>query len=161
MIILIMGVSGSGKTTIGEQLAASLGWPFFDADSFHPPANIEKMRRGIPLNDADRAPWLDAIRARMDDLIRRGEPAVITASALKEAYRERLGVDRPEVRLVHLKGDFDLIRERMAQRADHFMPPDLLASQFETLEEPSGALTVDIAQPPEAIVAQIRQSLNL
>ncbi len=161
MIILLMGVSGSGKTTIGEGLADSLGWPFFDADSFHPPANVEKMRQGIPLTDADRLPWLDAIRAKMDGLIARGESAVITASALKQRYRDRLGVDRPEVRLVYLKGDYEQIRQRMEDRQDHFMPPDLLRSQFETLEEPIGALALDITPPPERIVATIREGLGL
>lgn len=161
MIILLMGVAGSGKTTIGELLAADLGWPFFDADSFHPTANVEKMSRGIPLTDADRLPWLDAIRAKMDDLLRRGESAVITSSALKESYRDRLGVDRPGVRLVHLTGDYDLILRRMQERADHFMPPELLRSQFDTLEAPRDALTLDIALPPEEIAAAIRRELGV
>jgi gluconokinase len=118
------------------------------------------MSRGIPLTDADRLPWLDAIRARMDDLIQRSESAVITSSALKESYRDRLGVDRPGVRLVHLTGGYDLILSRMQGR-EHFMPPDLLRSQFEALEAPRDALTVDITPPPEEIVATIRRELGV
>lgn len=160
MIVIIMGVSGSGKTTIGERLAERLGWPFYDGDDFHPPANRDKMARGIALTDADRAPWLAALRDRIDELSRAGRPAVIACSALKRAYREMLSVDRADVRLVYLKGDYDLIRRRMETRAGHFMNVDLLMSQFDTLEEPANALVVDASQPSENIVDLIEKELN-
>jgi gluconokinase len=159
--IIIMGVSGSGKTTIGEKLAAELGWSFRDADDFHPPANVAKMAAGTPLDDRDRAPWLAAIRAHIEASLARGESTIVTCSALKERYRDVLVSDPARVTLVHLVGDFDLIRERMEQRTDHFFKPELLRSQFETLEPPDDAIVVDIAQSPEAIVAEVRQRLGI
>jgi gluconokinase len=156
-----MGVAGSGKTTIGRALAASLGWNFRDADEFHPPANIAKMSAGQPLTDADRAPWLAAIRAHLDEKITRGENAVVTCSALKENYRAQLVTDPARVKLVHLTGDPALLASRIAGRTDHFMKPGMLASQLAALEPPRDALTVDVAAAPEKIVAEIRRALSL
>jgi gluconokinase len=161
MIIILMGVSGSGKTTIGEQLAQALSWPFYDADQFHPPANVAKMQQGIPLTDEDRWPWLQALRAHIETCIHQSISAVLACSALKQAYREHLITDEAEVKLVYLKGDYDLIQERLAQRRGHFMPPGLLASQFAALEEPEQGVVVDIGPPPETIVALIREQLRV
>jgi gluconokinase len=159
MVVLLMGVTASGKTTVGRMLGAALGYPFYDADDFHPPANIEKMRRGIPLTDADRRPWLEALR----DLVRRSlaenRDAVLACSALKDAYRRYLLIDA-RVTLVYLKADVDLIRQRLQQRRGHFMSPALLESQFATLEEPTDALWVDAALPPREIVRTIRHRLQ-
>ena len=160
MIILVMGVSGSGKTTVGQRLADRLGWPFFDGDDFHPQANIDKMACGEPLTDEDRWPWLDALGDLMDTLTEEGRSAVIACSALKKAYRQRLSGGRPAVTIVYLKGTFDLIRSRMAMRA-HFFRPELLQSQFDALEEPDDALTVPVDAPPEAIVQTIRDALGV
>jgi len=159
MVIVLMGVAGSGKTTIGLALAAQLGWTFRDADEFHPPANVEKMSRGLPLTDRDRQPWLAAIRAHIDQTLARGENTIVTCSALKEHYRRIIVPDPARVTLVHLTGDFALIAARMRAREGHFMKPAMLSSQFADLEPPRDALAVDIAQPPEAIVAQIRRAL--
>ena len=156
-----MGVSGVGKTTVGEMLARDLGWPFYDADELHPTANVEKMRRGIALTDADRAPWLAAIRELIRELRRAGRSAVIACSALKQSYRDYLTEQRPDVRVVYLKGDFELIHRRLVRRTGHFMNPDLLASQFATLEEPEGVLPVHAARPPAEIVAEIEQGLGI
>jgi gluconokinase len=153
-----MGVSGSGKTTVGKLLAAELGWEFLEADDFHPPANIDKMRRGVPLDDADRDPWLAAMAEALEARVRAGRNAVLACSALKEAYRKRLRVS-PDVRVVYLKGSFEEIEERLGDRRGHFFSPDLLDSQFEALEEPSDASVVDISNPPEAIVRQIKRTL--
>src|SRR5687767_14336865 len=135
MVIILMGVTASGKTTVGRMLAVELAYRFYDADDFHPRANIDKMRRGIALDDADRRPWLKAL----SDLVRRclagHTDAVLACSALKQSYRRSLLID-PQVRLVYLKADHGLIRQRLRQRQGHFMNPDLLASQFATLEEP-------------------------
>jgi gluconokinase len=161
LVVLIMGVTGSGKTTIGRLLAAELGWTFRDADEFHPAANIAKMSRGAPLDDADRTPWLAAIHAFIDQTLARGGRAVVTCSALKENYRRILVSDRAQVKLVHLAGDFALIHRRLRERSSHFMKPEMLPSQFATLEPPANALTIDIAQSPDAIVAEIRRKLNL
>lgn len=161
MILLLMGVAGSGKTTIGRQLAASLGWTFRDADDFHPAANIAKMSAGLPLTDADRAPWLAAIRECIEGYLVRGENAVVTCSALKERYRRQLVTDPERVKLVFLGGDFDLILKRLNQRKDHFMKPEMLRSQFEALEAPRDALRIDVAAAPDAIVARIRESFTL
>lgn len=161
MVILLMGVAGCGKTTIGLALAAELGWSFRDADDFHPPENVAKMSSGIPLTDRDRAPWLAAIRAHIDGCVARGESAVLTCSALKERYRAVLRGDPAHVKLVHLAGDFAVILERITARQGHFMKPEMLTSQFEALEPPKDALVIDVAQTPEAIVAQIRRALGL
>ena len=154
-----MGVSGSGKTTVGKLLASELGWEFLEADDLHPPANIEKMQRGIPLDDADRDPWLDAIAKGLDTRVRAGRNAVLACSALKHAYRQRLRVS-PDVRFVYLKGSFEEIEERLGDRRGHFFSPDLLESQFEALEEPLDALVVDVSDPPETIVRQIMRTLE-
>jgi len=161
MIIILMGVSGSGKTTIGERLAQTLGWPFYDGDQFHPPANIAKMQQGMPLADADRWPWLQALRTHIETCICQGVSAVLACSALKQGYPEYLVIDETEVKLVYLKGDYDLIHERLAHRRGHFMPPELLASQFAALEEPEQGVVVDIVHPPETIVALIREQLRV
>lgn len=161
MIIILMGVSGSGKTTIGQRLAEALGWPFYDGDQFHPQANIAKMQQGMPLTDEDRWPWLQALQAHIATCIQQRVSAVLACSALKQVYRGSLLIDEVEVRLVYLKGDYDLIQTRLAQRQGHFMPPALLASQFAALEEPERGVVVDIRHPPETIVAQIRQQLGV
>jgi gluconokinase len=161
MVIVLMGVAGSGKTTIGQKLAADLGWTFHDADEFHPPENIAKMSAGIPLTDRDRAPWLAAIRAHIDACLARGQGAVVTCSALKAAYRAVLVADPATVKLVHLTGDFALLAARIGGRQGHFMKPEMLRSQLETLEAPSDALAVDITPPPQEIVAEIRRALSL
>ena len=161
MIIVLMGVSGAGKTSVGVQLADDLGWPFYDGDTFHPKANVEKMRQDIPLTDADRFPWLTALRRLIDDLTRQETSAVVTCSALKQAYRDRL-LDGPgDIREVFLKGDFAFIQERMQKRSGHYFKADLLHSQFDALEEPDSGLVIDIAQPLEVMVQQIRQALGV
>jgi gluconokinase len=160
-IIVVMGVSGAGKTTVGQLLAEDLGWPFYEGDDYHPQANVEKMSQGIPLTDEDRAVWLDRLRALIDGLLAAGGSAVVACSALKRSYRQHLGRDRPAVRFVYLKGSQQLIRRRMEERQDHFMEEDLLADQFETLEEPSDMLTVSVDKEPDDIVAEIRARLDL
>jgi len=161
MVIILMGVSGSGKTTIGQLLAQRLSWTFYDGDDFHPSANVEKMRNGIPLTDDDRDSWLTALQQLIDTLLQQHRSAVLVCSALKHSYRVRLQRHLQDVRFVYLKGDYDLIRQRLATRQGHFMQADLLGSQFATLEEPQGVFTVDIDQSPEAIVACIREALLL
>lgn len=159
MILIVMGVTGSGKTTIGRLLAADLGWTFYEGDDFHPSANVEKMSRGIPLDDADRLPWLDRLRAVIERCTAAGESAVIACSALKESYRRRLADGLAEVRFIYLKGEPRLIAERVAHRAGHFAGTALLPSQFATLEPPADAITVDVAGEPAEIVARIRAAL--
>jgi gluconokinase len=136
VIVIIAGVSGSGKTTVGALLAGRLGWPFADADDFHPAANVEKMRAGIPLTDADRQPWLRAIVAWMDEHIARGESAVVGCSALRRSYRDELLVGRPEARMVFLATDREVLARRLAARVGHFFPEQLLASQLAAVEPP-------------------------
>ena len=159
MILILMGVSGSGKTTIGRILAHDLGWPFYDADDLHPQANIDKMHRGEPLTDADRAPWLDALHDLIAPLDRDGASAVLACSALKRTYRDRLAARIAGARFVYLRGDASLLRLRLARRTGHFMPIDLLQSQLDALEEPEGALVVDIDAAPEEIAARIKGEL--
>jgi gluconokinase len=162
MIVVLMGVTGSGKTTVGKVLSSGLGWTFLDADDFHPAANVEKMHRGIPLTDADRRPWLEALRRRIDEASARGENIVLACSALKHAYQDYLQQHDPaNVRYVHLRGSEELIRQRLATRTEHFMNPGLLHSQFETLEPPEHALQIDITPGPEAIAAEIRRRFGL
>lgn len=156
-IILLMGVAGSGKTTIGQKLATELGWPYHEADDFHRVANQAKMARGIPLDDADRAPWLAAIRAAMDDCLAAGRSAVFTCSALKEKYRQVLLANTRAVSLVYLAGDPATIQARVSQRQGHYLKANLVQSQFEALEVPANALTLDTAQPPGKLVAEIRR----
>ncbi len=158
-----MGVSGSGKTTIGEALARRLGWLFADADTFHPPENIAKMSAGHPLDDNDRAPWLAAIGARIDQWRGRGESGVVTCSALKRRYRDVIVGNRPDVRLVHLDGGRELIAGRLGGRQGHFMPSALLDSQFEALEPPGAdehPLIVSIDRPVAAIVEALVMALS-
>ncbi|HUJ95661.1 MAG TPA: gluconokinase [Terriglobales bacterium] len=162
VIVIVMGVEGSGKTTVGALLAQELGWEFADADSFHSPENIEKIRRGIPLNDADRAPWIEAMRKAIVRWIGDRRNAVLACSALKRAYRERLWVG-PEVKLVYLKGTFELIAQRLKARHGHFAGEQILTSQFADLEEPQdeAAVTVDVSHTPEQLVAEIETQLKL
>jgi len=160
MFIIIMGVSGSGKTTIGKALAKSLGYSFYDGDDFHPPANVAKMAKGIPLTDEDRAGWLQEMAAVIAKGLVRGEDGVIACSALKEKYREVLRVDPRQVRLVYLKGSYETIKTRMKKRQGHFMNAALLQSQYETLEEPGDALVVDVSRTPEEIVQNILLNLS-
>jgi gluconokinase len=153
--IVLMGVSGSGKTTVGIALAAKLGWGFYDADNFHTPRNISKMGNGIPLTDADRIPWLRRLHTLISACLAQSKPGVLACSALKEEYRQILLPKDQDVLLVYLKGNYRLIWSRMAYRPDHYMKPEMLKSQFDALEEPGNALTIDIHQPVEKIVTTI------
>jgi len=155
-----MGVAGSGKTTIGRMLAAALGTGFTDADEFHSPASVEKMRAGVALTDADREPWLRATKESIDERKRAGENHVFACSALKVRYRELLGTGDPQVKLVYLKGDAGLIAQRLDRRVGHFFDPALLASQFEALEEPRDALALDISEAPDVLVSRIVAALR-
>ena len=158
MIMVLMGVTGSGKSTVGKLLARQLGWQFFEGDDFHSPANIEKLRRGEPLNDADRGPWLEAIREVIRAAIDRGENAVIACSALKQSYRKLLQI-REQVSFVYLKASMALVKDRLKNRVGHFMNPDLVQSQFDTLEAPEDALQIDAGSTPAEIVQVIRNRL--
>jgi gluconokinase len=160
MIVIVMGVVGAGKTTVGTLLANELGWEFVDGDTFHSPENIEKIRQGIPLSDADRAPWLEAIHDAIVRWLAQKHNIVLACSALKRAYREQLCIS-PEVTLVYLKGTYDQISSRLHSRQGHFASELILASQFATLEEPLDATTVDVSQTPEEIVTEIRRCLGL
>jgi len=155
-----MGVSGSGKSVVGQALAAALGWPFLDADDFHPEANVAKMAAGTPLTDDDRWPWLDRLAAEMGAINARGASAVLACSALRQAYRDRL-VPAGDVRFVYLKGDHETIAARIAGRRHRYMPATLLASQFATLEEPPDALVVDVRLPVAAQVEAIAAAFGL
>ena len=155
-----MGVEGSGKTTVGKLLAQELGWRFVDADDFHSASNKEKMSRGIPLDDADRGPWLRAIHDFIASQLEQGHNLVLACSALKQSYREQLG-KRLEMKVVYLKGSFDLFYSRLQERQGHFARESLLASQFESLEEPADAITIDASLPGTEIVRQIKSMLRL
>lgn len=159
MIIVVMGVSGSGKTTIGTMLADAIRCPFLEGDSLHSKENIEKMRHGIPLTDSDRVPWLAAIHTHILKFFKRGETLVVVCSALKQQYREFLTQGVP-ITWVYLKGSPGLIHSRMKHRPNHFMKADMLPSQFDALEEPSDAIVVDISRSPSAIVSQILGQLR-
>ena len=162
--LVLMGVSGSGKSTVGETLAARLGWPYEDADQFHPASNVAKMSAGHPLTDEDRWPWLKAIATEIDRVCDAGGRVVIGCSALKRAYRDVLSHHRTDIRLVYLKGTQALIAERLGRRKGHFMPPGLLASQFNTLEPPTSdehPVTVSIDAPVDDIVDTILRQLKL
>ena len=162
-VLVVMGVSGSGKSTIGTQLALQLRWDFEDGDWFHPVRNIDKMHQGIPLTDEDRAPWLIAIADFIDTTRSAGGHAVVACSALKRRYRTVIIGNRPDVRLIYLKGDIELIGRRITARHEHFMPKSLLESQFDALEEPGpdeNPIVVSIAPRPREIVAEILADLN-
>ena len=160
-LVFIIGVSGSGKTTIGQRLADELDWDFHDADDFHPASNVEKMKHGIPLTDEDRAPWLDAIARFACELMAAGRRAVFACSALKQSYRDRLRID-DTVRFVFLDGPPELLRARIESRHHHFMPESLLASQLDALEPPGPEVPrVDVDDPPARIVQEIRSALGL
>jgi gluconokinase len=163
-VVIVMGVSGCGKSTIGALLASRLRWEFKDADWFHPASNVEKMHNGIPLTDEDRGPWLEAVAAWIDKTRRSGGYGIVACSALKRRYRDVLIGDRADVRLVYLKGEETLIARRIATRHEHFMPRGLLHSQFEALEEPGldeKPITVSIEPPPREIVGQILSAMSM
>jgi gluconokinase len=160
VIVVVMGVCGCGKSTVGAALAQSLQWPFLDADDFHPAASVAKMSAGTPLTDEDRWPWLDRVAAELKEILDRGGHAVLACSALKQAYRDRLA-RAGDVRFVHLTGDYDTIASRLQSRQHRYMPVTLLASQFATLERPAEALEVDIRESVEAQVAVIRAAFGL
>jgi gluconokinase len=163
VIVIILGVSGVGKTTVGKLLARELGWRFIEGDDFHPAANIEKMRSGHPLTDEDRWPWLDCLRKQIEQLLSLRENAVLVCSALKRAYRDRLRVS-DEVKFVFLRGDHAVVEKQLHNRHGHFMDANLLQSQFDDLEEPQPAenvLTIELGRTPEEIVERIKAKLNL
>jgi gluconokinase len=157
---MLMGVAGSGKTTIGRMLAEQLGWKFVDADDLHSPANVAKMSRGIPLTDADREPWLHAIRETVTALLRDGYNVVLACSALKKRYRDELS-QIPGLQTVYLEGSYDVIAARLQHREHHYAHADLLPSQFNTLEEPDDATVIDVSASPAEIVTDIRRRLHI
>ncbi len=163
MILVIMGVSGSGKTSVGRRLAESLGWPFIEGDDFHPPENVAKMAAGVPLDDNDRWPWLDRLAEEISAIAARGDNAVLACSALKQAYRDRLVSKAPPgaVRFVHLTGTYEQIAERMAKRKHRYMPASLLASQFAALEPPADAIVIGMEECVGDRVAAIRDAVGV
>ncbi len=158
-IVVVMGVAGSGKTTVGRMLADAIHCPFLEGDTLHSPANVEKMSHGIPLTDADRGPWLSAIHVRMVDAYHHRDSLVVGCSALKQSYRRILDEGLPAI-WVYLKGSPELIQQRMLARANHFMKANMVASQFTALEEPPDALVVDVSAPPDAIVERILSQIR-
>ena len=160
-VIILMGVSGSGKSAVGSELARRLGWQFFDGDDFHPEYNIQKMAKGTPLTDEDRKPWLGVLNDLIAEQIALEKPSIIACSALKQAYRDQLVEGNEGAVIVYLRGDFDMIYERIKNRSNHFMKTQLLQSQYETLEDPEEALVISIDQSIESIVNQIINELNL
>jgi gluconokinase len=157
---IVMGVSGCGKSSVGQSLAQSLGWDFYDADDFHPPENVAKMANGTPLDDSDRAPWLASLHALISSSLKADSPGVLACSALKERYRQQLTDGNDGVQIVYLKGRYDLIWSRMEKRTDHYMKPHMLQSQFDALEAPTNALTIDISKPVDEIVQEIIRCLE-
>ncbi len=155
MVLILMGVSGSGKSTVGLELADALGWPFFDGDDFHPPANVDKMSQGVPLTDEDRWPWLRALHDHISDCLMQGRSAIVACSALKTSYRDRLRQGLANVFVVYLRGEFEVIFGRMQARSSHFMKAGMLRSQFAALEEPQDAIVVDVDRHVDDIVAEI------
>lgn len=160
MVILIMGTTGAGKTTVGKLLAATLGWTFLDADDFHPAANIEKMKHGIALTDADREPWLTSMHAELLRLSAAGKDAVLACSALKQSYRDTLSAGLP-LRVVYLRGTYEQMRQHILARHGHFAGESILAGQFADLQEPQDALTLDVSHPPGQLVAEVLGGLDL
>ena len=158
--VIVMGVSGSGKSRVGKLLAEKLGWDFYDADDFHPPANVKKMADGIPLDDSDRAPWLASLHDLISSNLMKNRPGVLACSALKERYRQQLIDRNTDVNLVYLKGSYDLIWSRMADRKEHYMQPEMLQSKFDTLEEPLHALTIDISRPIDEILSKVLEQIE-
>ena len=161
MVIIVMGVSGVGKTTIGKALAGELGWRFLEGDDLHPAVNVAKMAAGVPLTDEDRAPWLEHLRVLIAGALEQGEDVVLACSALRRSYRERLAVHPSHVRWVYLTAPAEVIADRLRARKGHFMPVSLLESQLTTLEAPDDALVVDVTLVPTAVVAFIRSGLGL
>ena len=153
--IIFMGVSGCGKTTIGKMTANALGVPYYEGDDYHPQDNVEKMSQGIPLNDDNRAGWLQRLADLLQQKLAESESGILSCSALKQKYRDQLRMDPEKVHFIYLKGSYELIKERMEKRRNHYMPADLLRSQFETLEEPDDIFTIEIEQSPEEILAQV------
>jgi len=160
MIVLVMGVAGVGKTTIGQALARELGWRFIDADDYHPPQSVAKMKAGIPLEDADRWPWLHGLNEELKVIDRVSQNALLSCSALKESYRQRLAQGIAHFTVVYLHGSFELIRERMENRSHRYMPATLLESQFAALEPPADAIAIDVAADPSSCVAAIMARLQ-
>jgi gluconokinase len=160
LAIVLMGVSGCGKTSVGQSLSAELGWSFYEGDEFHSPEDVEKMSIGIPLNDEDRAPWLEALHDLITEQLQAGENLILTCSALKAKYRQQLQEDIEGVLFVYLDGDFELIWSRMHTRDDHYMRPEMLKSQFNILEIPLNAMQINIDQPITAIVQEIIECLE-
>ena len=161
MVLILMGPMGCGKTTIGKMLAERLGWSFYDGDEFHPKKNVEKMRVGIALTDEDRKLWLEILYGNIQRWLKEKENTILACSALKQAYRDILGVDQNTVRTVYLKGSDELLRKRIEERQHPYMDKNLLRSQLDTLEEPKDGLTVDISAAPEIVVSTIITNLNL
>lgn len=160
MVIVVMGVAGSGKTTVGRALAERLGWRFVDADDLHPPENINLMTAGVPLTDTDREPWLESLSAVVSAADGTGEDLVVACSALRARFRERLRAAADDLRYVYLRADREVIARRLAARTGHFLSPDLLESQFAALEEPDGELVLDAHEPAELLVARIRRRFD-
>jgi gluconokinase len=158
--VILMGVAGSGKTAAGVQVAQKLGWIFLDADNFHPAANIEKMKHGIPLNDEDRAPWLQRLHDELQHQIAEGHSVILACSALKESYRKVLRDEVSPPTFVYLDVDLQTIRDRLQHRTEHFFPKELMQSQFATLEKPQDAIIVDARKPLEEVVEQVIQALG-
>ena len=161
MLIIITGVSGVGKTTIGKLLSENMGWTFYEGDDYHTDVNLAKMRNGTPLTDDDRWPWLDALRTKISEIVLHEKDAVLSCSALKESYRMRLGSGLKDIVFVYLRGDYQLVLKRIYARVGHFMSADLLVSQYSDLEEPQNGIIVDAALEPMAIINYLKRALSL
>lgn len=159
MVLVVMGVSGCGKTTIGKMLGEKLGWKYYEGDEYHPKENVEKMSSGIPLNDDDRKPWLLTLRGIIENHLKDGTGAVVSCSALKQKYRDLLKVNE-DTKFVYLKGDYDTILRRMQARKDHYFKPEMLKSQFDALEEPSNVIAENIEMEPERIVEDVLEKIK-